>query len=148
ASAAAAGAAAALAAAAARAGTGSASSHSAAAAGAAAAISAARGSSAAKAAATIAPAARSLCASVIAFARLHLATEQPVHQHGVGERERQEHQGAEQHEDLARRHGRGLPDRDRGRHEVGKPGDHETEIAEQKHRYRRDERTHLAAALE
>jgi len=46
---------------------------------------------------------RSVPASVIAFARLDLAAEQPIHQRRVGQRERQKHQRAEQHEDLARR---------------------------------------------
>src|SRR6516162_6015668 len=82
--------------------------------------------------------------SVIAFAFAHLAVEEPVDEADVAENDRQQHQRAQQHEDLARRNGRGLPHRQRRRHEVRESRNHEAEIAEQEQRDRSQERQRFA----
>ncbi len=68
--------------------------------------------------------------SMIPFAFAHLAVEQPVHKAVIGEDDRQQEDGAEQEEDLARGRGGGLPDRQARRHEIGEGRDHQAEIAQ------------------
>ena len=58
--------------------------------------------------------------SMIPFAFLHLAAEQVIDEARIDQDDRQQRQRADQHEDLARRRGGGIPDRDRGRHEIGR----------------------------
>src|SRR5438309_8887573 len=86
--------------------------------------------------------------SVVALALADLAAEEPIDEHDIAEDDRQERERADQHEALARGRGRGLPDGERGRDEIGKDRDHEAEIAEQEERDRGQEGQRLASLIE
>ena len=94
------------------------------------------------------PPATPAAGSVIAFAFAHFAAEHPVNENHVAEDDRQQEHRADQHEDLARRRGRGLPDRERGRHQIRIARNHEPEIAEQEKRDARDKRQDVAPLLD
>ncbi len=81
---------------------------------------------------------------MIALAFAHFAAEQPVHQNDIADHAGQQQQRAEQHENLARCRRRGIPDSERRRHQIGKAGNHQTEIAEHEQRDRRQERRCVA----
>src|SRR5439155_25096961 len=58
-------------------------------------------------------------ASMVSALRFHLAAKHPIGPGGIAEDQRYQHGNAEQHEDLAVRRRRGLPDRDALRHDIG-----------------------------
>src|SRR3954452_11993541 len=85
--------------------------------------------------------------SVIAVAA-DLAAEDPVRPCGVGEDQRYDHGGADQHEELARCRCRSVPDRDRARNDVGEYADPEPDKAKQEQCERDQEWPPLGAAAQ
>src|SRR5262245_40966985 len=77
-----------------------------------------------------------------------LAAEDPEYEYKIPEDDRQQYQRSDQHEQLASRRRRGVPDRKRRRHQIRKYRDHDAEVAEQEQRDRREERRYLASGLE
>src|SRR5262249_514493 len=85
---------------------------------------------------------------VIAFAPAYLAEEQPIDKRDVAENDRQQQKRAKQHENLAGRRCRRIPNRERRRDQVREVGDYEPKKAEKEKRHGRQERRPLAPVFD